>query len=161
MKIDMIGYKTERLEVIESAGSKNGKRLWKCQCSCGNICYHTTSELRTHKPNSCGCIQKEKARELAPSAGKNRKLENGSCLNSYNAKLSVQNTSSVTGVSFYKKSNKWKVQIKYNYKNYYLGLYENFEYAVSIRKDAEEYIKEHFGNHDDIVIYLSNISKPR
>lgn len=106
MNIDMIGYRTERLEVIEYAGRKNGKSLWKCQCSCGNVCYHTTTELRVRKPSSCGCLQKETAKTLAPAAGKNRTLENGSCLNSYDAKLYTQNTSGVTGVSFFKKSNK-------------------------------------------------------
>lgn len=56
-----------RLVVIEDSGerSSNGGILWRCLCDCGNYT-NVTSEmlLRKERPTrSCGCLQKEKARE--------------------------------------------------------------------------------------------------
>lgn len=156
MKVDMIGYKTERLTVIEYAGHKGSKSLWKCQCKCGNICYHTTTELRVNSPASCGCKQKEVAKELVLNANSKRIISNGSCLNSYNDQIGANNTSGVKGVSWFKKSSKWRSQITYNYKVYHLGLYSNINDAISSRKSADEFIKEHFEEPSIIREYLSD-----
>ena len=46
-----------KLTVLEAAGSNNTqKRVWKCQCECGNITYATTGSLKSRKINSCGCL---------------------------------------------------------------------------------------------------------
>lgn len=102
---DLVGFKQGRLEVIRRAGTKNGKALWECRCSCKNTCYYTTTQLRYYKVQSCGCLQKEKAAELAPYAGR-RTFKNGSCENAFNGTISKANTSGVRGVSFYKKTGK-------------------------------------------------------
>lgn len=45
-RVDLTGFETGRLKVIKEAGKdKNGKTLWECCCSCGNICYKKTSQL--------------------------------------------------------------------------------------------------------------------
>lgn len=154
---DMVGFEQGRLKVIKRAGNKNGKALWECECECGNLCYYTTTQLRHYGVNSCGCIQREKAAELAPVAGRKRQLINGSCLNSFNSKIGENNTSGVKGVSFYKKSGKWKVQIRYSYKNYYFGLYEKIEDAAEVRREAEQFIKEHFNNPEEIEEYFEKM----
>lgn len=58
--------------------------------------------------------------------------------NHRNEKLSKNNTSGVTGVSFSKKLNKWLAYIKINYKTVHLGCYLEYDDAVSSRKRAEE-----------------------
>lgn len=51
------GQTFKKLTVIESAGSTNTKkRLWKCQCECGNTIYATTGDLKNGHINSCGCL---------------------------------------------------------------------------------------------------------
>lgn len=64
--------------------------------------------------------------------------------NGQNQKLSSANTSGYTGVSWIKKSNKWKSYIKINSKQINLGLYDDIEDAVIARKNAEE---KYFGEY--------------
>lgn len=59
-----VGYKIGMLEVLEKTTKKNkqGRILYKCQCECGNIVYHTASELRNRK--SCGCLRHTRFEDL-------------------------------------------------------------------------------------------------
>ena len=57
--------------------------------------------------------------------------------NGFNQSLSNINSSGVKGVNFHKASGKWRAFIKYNRKNIHLGLFENKEEAIEIRKRAE------------------------
>ena len=51
-----IGQKFNELLVLEEVGrSKQGTRLWKCQCSCGKIVNVRNSHL-TRGQKSCGCL---------------------------------------------------------------------------------------------------------
>lgn len=61
--------------------------------------------------------------------------------NSHNRGLSVCNKSGKTGVFYSKDKNKWVVSITVNYKRIHLGLFFNFEEAVSARKKAEKKYK--------------------
>lgn len=47
------------IEKTQRSDLKNGV-IWKCKCSCGNICYKTTSALKKNKICSCGCITQSK-----------------------------------------------------------------------------------------------------
>lgn len=61
-QIDLTGHKQGRLTIIEYAGkNSSGRTTWKCQCSCGNVAYITTHELRNsrHPQESCGCLRNE------------------------------------------------------------------------------------------------------
>ena len=65
---NLTGLKFGRLTVLEQAGSrigKNGKSLifWKCLCECGNIVEVYAGSLTSGLTTSCGCLQKEKAKE--------------------------------------------------------------------------------------------------
>lgn len=139
---DMIGFEQGRLKVIRRAGTKKGKALWECQCKCGNLCKYTTTQLRSFGVRSCGCLQREKAAELAPVAGKGRTFKNGSCANSFDSAIGKNNTSGIKGVSYHKKSGKWRAQIRVQGKNYYLGIYERIEDAAAAREKAEDQVKE-------------------
>ena len=49
-KVDLVGFETGRLKVIEKSGKdKNGKTLWRCLCVCGNECYCKTSDLTSSR----------------------------------------------------------------------------------------------------------------
>ncbi len=62
---NLVGQRFTRLLVIEPAGSKNYKALWKCLCDCGEITFLTTNELNTENTKSCGCLNAEKVQERA------------------------------------------------------------------------------------------------
>ena len=71
-------------------------------------------------------------------------------INSKNRLLQKTNTSGASGVYFYKKINKWCVEIGFNNKSIYLGSYKNKETAVTIRKAAEGWYGYH-KNHGEIL----------
>lgn len=54
----MEGKRFGRLIVLESAGSnKFKKKLWKCQCDCGNTTIAIGAQLRNGSWVSCGCYR--------------------------------------------------------------------------------------------------------
>ena len=58
---DLTGQTFGRLTVIELSDriDKYAGRLWKCQCSCGNIAYIGASRMTTGNNKSCGCLARE------------------------------------------------------------------------------------------------------
>lgn len=58
--LDLTGQRFGRLMVIQRAENTNaGKTRWRCKCDCGNVCIKATSQLRSGKTRSCGCLRKE------------------------------------------------------------------------------------------------------
>lgn len=67
---DLTGKRFGRLTVIRKINgrkTKNRGQIWLCKCDCGNEVEISASSLKVGA-KSCGCIQKEKAREI----GKNK-----------------------------------------------------------------------------------------
>lgn len=64
--------------------------------------------------------------------------------NLMNTRLKKTNTSGVTGVNWHKASQKWRARITVGEKEIYLGIFDNFEDAVKVRKEAEE---KYFGEY--------------
>lgn len=52
-----IGDVFGRLTIIECVGSKNNRRVFKCQCECGKVCYCNGNKLKTGNTKSCGCLK--------------------------------------------------------------------------------------------------------
>ncbi len=73
--------------------------------------------------------------------------------NSINRKISSANKSGMTGVVWNKNLNKWHAYITYKRKTSNLGFYENFNEAVSKRKEAE--IKYGFSCRGNVCIEKS------
>lgn len=62
--IDLTGQKFNRLTVIErDLRDKRKGTYWYCKCDCGNFTSVLSNYLRNGNTKSCGCLQKEKARE--------------------------------------------------------------------------------------------------
>ena len=80
------------------------------------------------------------------------KLDNRKCnlrictqqQNTINKCKSKVNTSGHTGVSWHKKGNKWQVHICVNNKQMHLGVYDDLEEAIKVRKEAE---MKYFGEY--------------
>lgn len=68
----MIGRKFDRLKVIEELPNRDKHRhiLFKCVCDCGNYVSVLGTDLRNGRTKSCGCLQKEKAKEANTKHGK-------------------------------------------------------------------------------------------
>ena len=57
-KLNLIGQRFGRLEIIEAAPNKANKRTaWLCQCDCGNQKIIGTKELQNGDTKSCGCLK--------------------------------------------------------------------------------------------------------
>lgn len=54
---DLTNQKYGLLTVLEYSHTSNKKRIWKCQCECGNITYVAGSDLVTRHTSSCGCLK--------------------------------------------------------------------------------------------------------
>lgn len=63
--IDLTGQVFGRLTVIESTDQRDVSRSvkWLCRCSYGNETLVNTHSLRSGHTQSCGCLQKERAKE--------------------------------------------------------------------------------------------------
>lgn len=58
--IDMCGSIYGRLTVLDRDGSdREGKAVWKCSCSCGNVVSVRGKHLRSGAVRSCGCLSAE------------------------------------------------------------------------------------------------------
>ena len=60
---DLTGQKFNRLTVLYRNGSSGGKARWRCKCDCGNEKDVIGQYLRNGHTKSCGCLQKEKAKQ--------------------------------------------------------------------------------------------------
>lgn len=69
--INEIGNTYGYLTVIERAGSKDNRAMWKCQCKCGNETIVAGKLLRSGHTQSCGCLNKAKiiARNIERGGG--------------------------------------------------------------------------------------------
>lgn len=66
--VELTGQRFGRLTVLERCGSKNGGSVWLCVCDCGNKIVATGGNLR-RRTKSCGCFQKDRAKETQTSHG--------------------------------------------------------------------------------------------
>ena len=73
--------------------------------------------------------------------------------NTYNGKISKNNSSNTTGVYYRKDRNKWAAYIHYNYKTYVIGQFDTKEEAIKERINTEINLYGEFSP------YLSRIEK--
>ena len=79
-KLEWAGQQVGRLVVIREYGrDKHGKVLWLCRClgkngnDCGNECVVRSSDLKNQRTRSCGCLNRDRARECHTIHGLNTK----------------------------------------------------------------------------------------
>lgn len=111
--IDHVGY---------VVGHINHKKVYLhriiMNCPCNMVVDHIN-----HKPTD---NRKSNLRIATPSE------------NNQNQGLRQNNSSGVTGITWHKASKKWRVRIVINNQEIYLGIYDDFEEAVKVRREAEE-----------------------
>lgn len=146
MYLDLIGKQFGRLTVVGNTGKtkKPGGQIWECRCSCGNVVYKTTANLKNDNCKSCGCLRKE----IMSRTGEERKKDRNTNKNIPNIGLSTReganrnSRSGIRGVSWVAEKQMWKAQIMHKRKSYHLCYSKDLEYATKIRKIAEEHVKD-------------------
>lgn len=66
---DLQGQKFHRLYVLRRIRSRNGRARWLCTCECGNQTKVLGKELRNGHIKSCGCLQRDWAKNGQKKAG--------------------------------------------------------------------------------------------
>lgn len=68
---NLTGQRFNRLVAINKIDrAKDGQIIWQCLCDCGELTKVVSSRLRNGRIKSCGCLQRERAREANISHGK-------------------------------------------------------------------------------------------
>ena len=66
------------------------------------------------------------------------RIENGvTIISTGDAKGGLKNKTGHTGITYYKKLNRYRSELTLKHKKYLLGFYDNIDDAVAIRKEAE------------------------
>ena len=147
---DLTGKTFGKLEVLGRYDKRNprGKRttpMWECRCECGKITYKATDMLTNSNKSMCPeCACKYVTDIARLSAGF---VDGTQITKIIDMKPTAANTSGVRGVYLEKRSGKWRARLRFKGKIINLGTFEQFEEAVSARKQAEklyygEFLKE-------------------
>ncbi|PAD72860.1 AP2 domain-containing protein [Paenibacillus campinasensis] len=109
---DRRGIEYGWLTVIEFAGFKDKKTLWRCRCKCGEIVDVLGHNLESKMTRSCGCLKWEGMRP--------------------------DNKSGFKGVTWDKSGRTWVAHIGVNGKRIYLGSSRYKGEAIQLRLEAEK-----------------------
>jgi len=135
---DLTGKRFGRLIVIKRLNRKNHDRLYLCKCDCGNEITCLSGGLNKGTTTSCGCFQKEVAREKAKENGQADRFKRTRIGSISSRKLLKTNNSGVKGVGYRKDIGKWRARIQFQSREIALGCFDNKEDAIKARKEAEE-----------------------
>lgn len=142
--VDLTNKYFDRLKVIEFAGhDKNGYRLWRCQCSCGNEKIVRTSQLTCGYTRSCGCLKHELDVAKLKVAGKRTYVNaqkayiGGSHSRIKNPNPNKNSKTGVRGVFLDTRSKKYIASLNFKGKNVFRKMFDNLPDAIAARKAAE------------------------
>lgn len=143
-KKNIIGLKYNKLTVAKPTNKRrNHMIVYECICECGTKRTATSDQLKNGEITRCiKCATKLKRATLRKYAkindmhrydvdGSNRSIISDKRHNS-------NNTSGYKGVTWDKSKKKWRAQIVFKNKAYYLGRYSKIEDAIEARKNAED-----------------------
>jgi hypothetical protein len=142
--MDMAGRQFGKLRVLQRDPAKDG--WWVCECDCGNRKSIRGTSLRKQETRSCGCIQKEIARNTGTKTVAQNSEKQIATNVAYHTNFQVlenrnpakNNTSGHKGVYWDKSRGKWSAYIQVHGKRVYLGRFSDYEDAVTARELAEE-----------------------
>lgn len=142
--IDLADQRFGRLTALYPTGKrdKKGSVIWHCRCDCGRETEAAQDNLVYGSCRSCGCLKQEICREVH-----NRlHLIDGTCVERLVKRKSRQdNTSGFRGVSR-TKNGRYRVQIGFKGRCFYIGTYSGYEEAVQKRLEVEDMIHNSFVN---------------
>lgn len=138
---ELTGQVFGRLTVLGRSDKRSprGERttpLWECRCECGNITYKAKDTLTNPDLSMCQeCAAQYAAKKARAAAGF---VEGTQLAKIRNTAPGAANTSGYRGIYYESKFDRWRAQIIFKKKRYYLGTYKNKEDAVKARLAAED-----------------------
>ena len=121
-RLDLTGQRFGRLIVLRPAENIGDRTAWICRCDCGQETVVRTNNLRSGRTRGCGGHPNTETARRVKAARHVRE----------------KSTSGVSGVVWLPRKQRWKATISFQGKQYYLGVYQEFENAVKARKQAEK-----------------------
>ncbi len=138
---DLTGQTFGRLTAITATKKRDrkGSVYWRCQCACGNEAEVTEDCLNNGGTVSCGCWR----REVMKNAHQMLTFVDGTCIDYLKYRKSrSDNKSGFRGV--FQIGGKYRVNIGFRNKRYYLGTYADYNEAVRVRLEAEKELHEKY-----------------
>lgn len=71
--VDLRGVRFGRLLVVEYAGVRGRRTMWRCRCDCGAEKDVGAEPLRANLTRSCGCLRNDRVRAACETHGLTRK----------------------------------------------------------------------------------------
>lgn len=141
-----VGDKYGRLTALEPTEKRSCRAIiWKCRCECGNIIETRSTLLKNGQATSCGCVKKTKDKE---NFTRSLNYVDDTCIE-FLEKIDVPLKNSKTGIRgvFLLRDGRYKVELTFQKKRYYLGSYRELEDAVKARKEAEIMVEEYLAKY--------------
>lgn len=140
LTVDLVGRRFGKLTVLRFAHFKNNYPYWHCKCDCGTEKIVYQHNLLSGTTSSCGCARSSNGKKYHD---KNLTYYDGVIIEKAAARTTPKNnTSGFRGVSYVKKTNKWRAKLIFKGVRYELGHYYDLEDAIKARLDAEEIIDD-------------------
>lgn len=131
---DLSGKTFGHLKVICLSRNDGRRTFYECKCDCGKIIIVNRDSLTSGATISCGHIQKIRSKENTEIV-KQYFVNDTNVYAAKGKKILKNNTSGITGV--YKYKSRWRAEITFQKKRYFLGIYDKIEDATKARKIAE------------------------
>ena len=128
-----VGQAYERLKIKKFVRRENDRYYYECECECGNTKVIDLYSLRKGLVKSCGCLQKEKAREHL-----RKSIVDGVNTFGLNRGIQSNNSTGVKGVCYETSKSKFRAYIGVKGKQLKLGSFDTLEEATHARLIAEE-----------------------
>lgn len=134
-RLDIAGERFGRLTALYPTKKRDarGSVFWHCRCDCGNETDVSAAGLTGGNYLSCGCLKKENQKNISQQLHH----VDGTCVEILEKrKHRRDNTSGFRGVC-HMKNGRYRADIGFRGKRYYLGVFDTFEEAVDARLEAE------------------------
>lgn len=151
-RVDLSGQRFGKLTALYPTEKRDGRGsvIWHCKCDCGHTIELSQAELVYGNRKSCGCMKTENQKKLPARLHR----IDGTCLEILERrKHRCDNRSGFRGV-YRTDKGRYRVDIGFKGRRFYLGTYDSYDEAVTVRTDAEQrihdgFVKEYREWHDN------------
>ena len=141
-RVNLAGKRIGRIKAMYPTDKRDSKGsvYWHCICDCGKEKEITESRLVHGNTKSCGCLRAERRKNIY----KELHMVDGTCIEMLEKrKHRRDNKSGFRGV-YQLEDGKYRVNIGFKGKKYYLGRYQHYNEVVQARLNAENIIHDGF-----------------
>lgn len=136
---DLTGQRFGRLVALSQTDMrKYGNVVWECKCDCGSLTYVASNSLTCGNTRSCGCLRKETAAQIHTF----EPLMQAGEQEGVGRKVRKNNTSGYPGIGYRTNQKRYTAEIGFQWYTCYLGIYQNIDDAIGVRKKAEALIRD-------------------